>query len=211
MSLFAVGVAVLIPFSCTKMGGIGTRSDSIVDKFKNPDVDARPMARVWFTDAGAGASEEGLAMVAKQINDMAEGGFGGIEIAYLSDGAHYSNEEAREIGWGSENWKKVLKEILRTANAVEKGFKVDITITAHWPPVVNNIDPNDDEASKEASYVYKKITQADIAAGIVTVPLPVQKTEDHFRGRVAGTQTPTANFLFVDKYLITEMVEVNLL
>jgi len=56
------------------------------------------MARMWFPDAGAGADEEGLALVAKQINDLARGGFGGVEIAFLSDSTNYNNRDARTIG-----------------------------------------------------------------------------------------------------------------
>jgi len=179
----------------------------IIDKFISPDVDARPMARMWFTDAGAGASPEGLAMAAKQIREMAEGGFGGVEIAYLSDGSTYTNEEAKTIGWGSENWKKILKTILKTANDVDAGFKVDITITSHWPPAVNNIDPNDDEASQEAAYAYQKITKADLAAGKIDLPLPVQKKEDYFQ-KLGGSGSGNAVFLFVDKFVAATLAKV---
>lgn len=170
----------------------GSASSTIIDKFKNPDVDAKPMARMWFPDAGAGASPEGLAMVAKQIKEMADGGMGGVEIAFLADDSDYGNTDAETIGWGSENWRKVLKQVLKTANSVEAGFKVDITLTAHWPPLANNIDPNDNEASQEASYAYKKITKADIKAGKVEIPLPQMKKKDGFG---AGPAT----FIFTDK------------
>ena len=185
----------------------GSASSDIIGKFKTPDVDAKPMARMWFTDAGAGASPEGLAMVARQINDMAAGGFGGVEIAYLSDGSSYTNEEAKTIGWGSENWRKIMKQILKTANGVKTGFKVDITITSHWPPAVNNIDPNDDEASQEASYAYKKITGADLAAGRIDLPLPVQKKEDYF-SPMGGSGKSNADFLFVDKFVAATVAKV---
>ena len=109
---------------------------------------------------------------------MARGGLGGIELAYISDATRYGNEDARTYGWGTENWKKVMKQILRTANSIEGGFKVDITITSHWPPAVSNLDPNDIGASVGASYAFSKITRADLKAGIIDVPLPEQKTED---------------------------------
>lgn len=192
---------------CGAFSVTAAASDSIISLFKNPDVDAKPMARMWFPDAGAGASREGLDMVAKQINDMAAGGFGGVEIAFLADDSSYDNDDAEEIGWGSENWRNVLKTILKTANAVEDGFKVDITITTHWPPTVNNIDPNDDEAAKEASCAYRKITATDIAAGKVDVPLPVQKTEDYF-SPFGGGSDAKASFLFEDKLIAATIAKV---
>jgi hypothetical protein len=179
----------------------GEPSDRIIDGFKDPDVDARVMARTWFPDSGAGATEEGLAMVEKQIKDMARGGLGGIELAYIADATNYDNEDARENGWGTENWRKVMKRILKTANAVEGGFKVDITITSHWPPSVSNLDPNDTGASVEASYAFEKITRADLAAGKIDVPLPEQKTQDSHRNG-------PATFLFEDKFISATIARV---
>jgi len=154
------------------------------------------MARMWFTDGGAGASQDGLDMVARHINGMIEGGFGGVEIAFLSDNSRFDNEQSKDIGWGSENWRRVLKQVLSTANAAPDGFKVDITITAHWPPIVNSIDPNDDEAAKEALSTYRKIMAADISRGMVDVPIATQKRQDYFTGT-----SGRAPFLFVDELI----------
>jgi hypothetical protein len=180
---------------------------SIITKFKTPDVDAKPMARMWFPDAGAGADQDGLALVAKQINDMTKGGFGGVEIAYLSDSTSYGNANAKTIGWGSENWRKILKEALKTANGVKNGFKIDITITSHWPPVVNNVDPNDDEASQETSFAYKKISANDLTADTMDLPLPAQKTKDYF-SPMGGGEDAKADFLFVDKFIAATVARV---
>lgn len=182
-------------------------SGDIITKFKNPDVDARVMARNWFPDGGAGADEEGLALVAKQVNDLARGGFGGVEIAFLSDSTSYNNEDARTIGWGSENWQRVLKEALKTANAVEQGFKIDITITSHWPPIVNIIDPNDNEASQEATYAYRKISAEDLAAGVADLPLPEPRTKDYF-SPMGGGDDAHADFLFVEKFVAATLAKV---
>ncbi|GAA1466508.1 glycosyl hydrolase [Microbacterium thalassium] len=162
--------------------------------FLSPSLDAKPMARMWFPDAGAGADDEGLALVAKHIEDMAAAGFGGVEIAYLADDSDVSNEELATVGWGSENWKRILKTMLKTANQVPGGFKIDITITSHWPPVVNTIDPNDDAQQQQATYAYRKLTAADVAAGAASVPLPTQRTQDF-----SNSSDLRATFLFVDK------------
>jgi hypothetical protein len=165
-------------------------SGSILAAFEKPSIDAKPMARMWFPDAGAGETAAGLDLVRKQINDMAAGGFGGAEIAFLADSNFpgmsgeetrgMTNEEAKEYGWGSPNWKKIVKTLLQTANAVPDGFKVDFTITTHWPPSVNNIDPNDDAASQESASAYTKITAADLVAGVVDVPEAEKPTEDQY-------------------------------
>lgn len=48
-------------------------------------TDELPMARSWWPDAGAGASAAGLALVAKHITGMRQGGYGGMEINFLAD------------------------------------------------------------------------------------------------------------------------------
>ncbi|MDQ7909032.1 glycosyl hydrolase [Phytohabitans sp. ZYX-F-186] len=176
-------------------------SARIAPEFQAPGLDARPMARMWFPDAGAGADAEGLALVAKQIKDLAQGGFGGVEISYLSDNTNYTNADAKTIGWGSENWRRVLKKALSTANSVKDGFKIDITITSHWPPIVNSIDPNDDAQQQEVSYAYRKITTADLT-GPSALPLPARKVKDYARG------TLVADFLFVDKFVAATVARV---
>lgn len=166
----------------------------MLGKFENIEVDARPMARMWFPDAGAGADENDL--IGVQITEMAKGGFGGVELALLADETTYTLEQARVVGWGTENWKNILKKTLRAANAAEGGFKVDITITAHWPPVISTVDPNDKEASQELSYAYEKLMASDLSNGSVDVPLPDQKTMDGKRHTFYSTDT------LVDAHLV---------
>ena len=184
----AVGTTALSGLFTAQAAGDTGEESSIIDVFNNIDLDAKPMARMWFPDAGAGADENDL--IAEQINAMAEGGFGGMEIAFLADETTFTNEQAKELGWGTPNWVNVLKKMLRAANAVPGGFKVDITITSHWPPVINTIDPNEDTASTELSYQYSKITANDLEEGVKQLALPEQKTTDSKGGY----------FLQVDKF-----------
>lgn len=150
-------------------------TDTIARKFAEPDLDARPMARMWFPDAGSGGDPNDL--IARQINAMAEGGFGGVEMAMIGDETRFTNAQAPELAWGTPNWLRVMKKTLTAANARPEGFKVDITITAHWPPNVNTIDPNDETASMELSSALAKITAVDS----VPLPMPAQKTRDSRR------------------------------
>lgn len=209
--LLALGTALTLAIPLTAFAETGTADaapsiTSSVRAFARPTLDAKPMARMWFPDAGAGATREGLALVAKQIKDMAAAGFGGVEISYLADTSSYGNSDARTIGFGSENWRKVLKQLLRTANAIPGGFKIDITITSHWPPVVNNIDPNDDEQQQQATVAYRKLTTADVTAGKASLPLPTQRTKDYAAGFGGGDMT--AAFLFVDKLSAATLAKV---
>lgn len=107
--------------------------------FEAPDLDSRPMARMWFPDAGAGEVENDC--ILEQFQSMAAGGIGGVEVALLGDDT--GNLDAERYGWGTPNWVRTMKKVLKAAKQTQGGFKVDFTITSHWPPVVNTIDPND--------------------------------------------------------------------
>ena len=140
----------------------------LIRAFRNPQLDSRPMARMWFCDAYAGAAEDDC--IEKQFRAMAAGGMGGVEIAMLADGCGIEN--GKEFGWGTPNWTRTLKKIMKAARSIEGGFKVDFTISPHWPPNVFTIDPNDAAASSDLHYAWRKVTAEDIAKGTIDVPMP---------------------------------------
>lgn len=188
---------VLVLVMVLSMGSVGSVSaegaggrESAISQFKDPDYTSKAMARMWFPDASAGADDNDT--IAKQINELAAQGFGGVEIAMLSDSAKYNNAQAKEYGWGTENWVKLMKKVFKAANAIPGGFVVDVTITAHWPPCVNTIDPNDKEASQEISSAFTKITADDLARGIIELKKPVTKTADGKSARFVFTDTLVA-------------------
>lgn len=174
-----------------------------IDYFKEPDYTSRPMARMWFGDGSSGEDENDT--ITKQINALAAAGFGGVEVTMLADSADYTNAQAKQYGWGSESWVKMIKKIFKAANAIEGGFEVDVTITGHWPATINTIDPNDPGASTELSYTITKVTAEDIANGKVNLELPETKTND--KGTDLGTNDK-APFLFTDTLVNSVLVKV---
>lgn len=146
----------------------------LIQAFQKPSLDSKPMARMWFPDASPGAIPNDC--IEKQLSTMAQGGMGGVEIAFLSDGSGI--EDAEKYGWGTPNWVKTLKKIMKTARKIPGGFKVDFTISPHWPPNVYTIDPNDAAASSDLYYAYRKVTAADIQQGKMEVPMPEMKLRD---------------------------------
>lgn len=180
-----------------------TEDDVVIQYFQSPDSDSKPMARMWFPDAGAGADDSDL--IEKQIQELADKGFGGVEVAMLADGVSYSNEEGREYGWGTENWRKLLKKVLKAAAKIEGGFQVDTTISAHWPPAFNTIDPNDDAASKELSYSVTKLTAGE--DGSLDITLPEQKTTGPANSFTGASAYP--GFLFTDTFVAAAKVQVS--
>ncbi len=155
---------------------------TILQEFKKPGIDSRGMFRCWFPDAGAD-----LDRVENQVRTVYNAGFGGMEIAMVPQ---YSEFDQRQYGWGTPRWKEMIRRILRTADSLPDPFKIDLTITAHWPPAVNTIDPNHPAAQKELRYTVSKVTRS----GIWELPMPETRTCDDDAG-------DAAHFIFTDTFL----------
>ena len=133
------------------------------DPGSDESENAKPMLRFWFPDAGAGLTqseidelhaqgfteftEEYLYEVIDILHELYDAGFGGIEMTMLADSANYGTELVSKIGWGTPAWVRILCQALATGNSLGKGdgtsFKVDVTMTAHWPLIIDTVDPND--------------------------------------------------------------------
>lgn len=156
--------------------------NTILQEWKKPGVDSRGMFRCWFPDAGAD-----LDRVENQVRTVYEAGFGGMEIAMVPQ---YAEFDQREYGWGTKRWKEMLRRILKTADSLPEPFKIDLTITAHWPPALNTIDPNHPAAQKELRYTVTKVT----GSGVMEVPMPETRVCD-------DDAEDAAHFIFVDEFL----------
>ena len=145
-----------------------TAAVSIVDKVANPDMTARPLARMWFPDLAAGYTEEDgsdyLWMVAENIQEMYDGGFGGLEITPIQDASDIMGINAYNYGWGTQAYVNVIKTVLETANnhneeyklaedADYRGMEIDFSISPHWPPAANSITFNDSGAQQQIETV----------------------------------------------------------
>jgi hypothetical protein len=180
--------------------------------FQHPTAQQKAMTRTWFPDAALGGSADGLATVRRHFLDMAAAGFGGAEIAMLADLVHYDNADAQTIGFGSQNWKQIVREVLRTANSVPGGFTIDLTLSQHWPVAVNVIDPNDDGQQQQAVTAYAKITADSLAAGTVPLPLPPTRLQDQTNGGPGDQYTPpVAPFIFASTFVAAAVAKVSAL
>ena len=202
---------------------------TVLDIFADPtsNVDAKPMLRNWYPDAGAGLTQaqideinanpvlaeefkhdtEYLSLVSDQIRELKAGGYGGVEMTMLSDGASYSYELAKYIAWGSEAWTRVLTQALYTANEIGD-FKIDITMTAHWPLIIDTIDPNDDAQQQQMTSYDQEVDPTALEGDYLTLELPEQRVTDYFQG-FPGGDSESATFLFVDKLAASNLAVKN--
>ena len=191
-STFLLAILGLVLQSCGNPSPEGHQNhcspeqNEIIQQFLQPDVDAKPMIRWWFPSADVDEQ-----LVRKHLQDVYDAGFGGVEVALVP---HYTSFDAGVDGWGTDKWKQLMKLILRTASELPSSFKVDFTITAHWPPALNTIDPNDVAASQEMAFVYQKAWAGN------NLPLPLPETKTHDRD---GT-----GFIFTDDFVAATVAQV---
>lgn len=101
----------------------------------------RPRIRWWWP---GGAIEP--AEVAREVDVLADAGFGGFEIADVRDNITVPMDP-RVYGWGGERWLAGVEAALRAAE--RRKLKPDLTIGAHWPTAIPGVVPDDEAASKE--------------------------------------------------------------
>lgn len=109
--------------------------------FSIPPVPTRPRFRYWWP--GSYIEPE---IVAKEINAMADAGFGGVEITDVRDGTTVKMDP-KVYGWGNKRWVAGVEAAMETA--LERGMAVDITIGPKWPAGIPGVMPDDDAAAKE--------------------------------------------------------------
>lgn len=185
-------------------GEASYKADNVlINSFTDGKSTSGLMARMWFPDAGAGYDGDGdgkgdyIDQVEGMITDIYEAGFGGVEITMLADNADYywqgGNELAGKIGWGSSAWAEILSAALDTANSKEKEFLVDVTITAHWPMIINSVDPNDDNQQQQAAIADAKQLTREMMEQNIELNLPEMKTADS-----SNTERAISSFIFKD-------------
>jgi hypothetical protein len=185
--------------------------ETLLEKILKPDVGAKPMARLWLPDAGAGYIEEDgtnyLWMAEQYIQEMYDAGMGGVELTMVSDGSDLFYDNAGQYGWGTDAHVRLLKAFVAKANEMPDGFITDITITSHWPVVINTVDPNDVEQQQQLRSVTQKLKKSDLAGNTIELALPPQRTLTFSNN--AQMQSP---FFYVERLqgaVIAQVTEVD--
>lgn len=109
--------------------------------FGLPPVRQRAMFR-WWWPGGYITPEE----IEREVNAMADAGFGGFEIADVRDGLSVPMDP-KLYGWGTARWVAGVERALEVA--YRRGMKADITIGAHWPTGMPGVTPDHPAAAKE--------------------------------------------------------------
>jgi hypothetical protein len=142
------------------IGGAPAQADFAAD-FATPSRAVQPKFRWWWPNALVDNAE-----LQAELDQMADAGFGGAEIADVHHSAKQALDPAGH-GWGTPAWTSAVQAALEKAKA--RGMTIDLTAGPSWPSAVPSITPDSPGAIKEMAYGI-----ANVAAGqTFTGPAPV--------------------------------------
>ncbi|MEU3983465.1 glycosyl hydrolase [Streptomyces sp. NPDC026672] len=130
----------------------------------DPPAPVRPKFRWWWPDGLVEPDE-----VAREIDQIADAGFGGVEIAAV----HHSVQDKSLLdvahhGWGSRPWRDGVEAALR--RAARRGVTVDITLGPSWPVAVPGVIPDDEAAAQELAHGHVQLAAGATYRGPVPPP-----------------------------------------
>lgn len=131
-----------------------------------PPVAFRPRIRWWWPGGAVDPVE-----IRREVDSLADAGFGGFEIADVRDGQTVATNPATQ-GWASPAWVAGVEAALDAA--ARRGMTVDLTLGPHWPTGIPGVMPDDDAASKELVHGAAVVPAGAVFRGPVPPPLLVK-------------------------------------
>jgi hypothetical protein len=149
--------------------GASTRTSTgaeVVRGFRRPGPSTAAGFRWWWPNGAVTPAE-----VARGVDQVADAGFGALEIADVTHSlsARGITMDLATQGWGTPSWVAGVKAALE--RAARRGIRVDITVGPSWPAAVPTVTPDDDAACTELAH-----GQATVAGGTTydaALPEPV--------------------------------------
>ncbi|RHW25653.1 alpha-L-rhamnosidase [Nocardioides immobilis] len=144
----------------------GGLPEELAKTFRKPGTATAAGFRWWWPHGLVDPAE-----IAREVDQVADAGFGVLEVADVTHSLRARNIEidTASHGWGTAPWVAGVKAAL--TRAAQRGVRIDITVGPSWPAAVSTITPDDDAACTELVH-----GQAMVAAGATydaALPEPV--------------------------------------
>ena len=161
-----VTVATVTPGAASAAAPATTAGPDLVRGFARPGTSTAAGFRWWWPHGAVDPAE-----VAREVDQVADAGFGALEIADVTHSlsARGITIDLEQHGWGTASWVAGVKAALE--RAASRDVRVDITVGPSWPAAVPTVTPDDDAACSELAH-----GQATVAGGATydaALPEPV--------------------------------------
>ncbi|EEG30756.1 hypothetical protein CLOSTMETH_01612 [[Clostridium] methylpentosum DSM 5476] len=172
--ILATVTALIMMFSCLPTAGAlpvsAEGTSSFAQNFADPDTKHSMKIRTWWPSADL--SDE---QIADEVRQIAEAGFGGMEIICIPQGYDTTQIDTEKYGWGTEGWNRAMVKVMEEAE--KYNLQVDMTIGPRWPAGVPGLDVNGDYSSKK---IVTATSHLEIeSTGSAVYPLPQQPVSDY--------------------------------
>ncbi|MFI8949722.1 glycosyl hydrolase [Streptomyces sp. NPDC053750] len=172
--------------------------------FASPAASVRPKFRWWWPDALVDPDE-----IRREIDQIADAGFGGVEIAAVTHSVSEPIDPARH-GWGTPAWVGAVEAAL--GQAKKRDVVVDLTIGPAWPAAVPGITPDSGAAIKELAHGVAVVPGGTDVAGPLPDPVTAPDSDAKARtlrsvqaARVAAGTSPTAFPVRLEKESVVDL------
>ena len=136
--------AVIGAMMTVSSGSIVMADDNTaVSTFADPDTTTSMKIRTWWPSADITDEQ-----IADEVKQIADAGFGGIELIGITEGYDGDAIDAEKYGWSTENWNHAVEVLNQEAD--KYNLTVDLTIGPRWPAGVPGMDLSSDASSKKA-------------------------------------------------------------
>lgn len=157
VAFFMAAAMLLTCCACgqTEVSKAKTSSENLGTSFAQPTASERIQIRTWWPSANITDEQ-----IAEEVCQIAEAGFGGIELIGISEGFNSAQIDASIYGWSTEAWNHAVNTLM--SEAAKYGMSVDLTIGPRWPAGVPGLDLNSDAAYKklETTAVHTNVLSA---------------------------------------------------
>lgn len=165
--VFAAVLSAALLCSCLPFSTVAAEPQQanmgFAQQFASPEGTAKPYIRWWVTPGLMNEQE-----TRREIRQMAEAGFGGIELVAIVSMAPF----------GSDGWNQCMKWALEEAAAC--GITLDFTIGQGWPVKTPAVSDPDDVRSEQGLF-YKNVsfeaTEGQMIYHTASLPFPDEQFE----------------------------------
>ncbi|SDO87046.1 Glycosyl hydrolases family 2, sugar binding domain [Nakamurella panacisegetis] len=131
--------------------------------FARPPASVAPKFRWWWPNGQVDPDE-----IAREVDQVADAGFGGLEVADVHHSVAAGRLDVQKYGWGSPAWVTAANRALTQAK--RRGITLDFTMGPSWPSAVPTITPDSVAASQELAPGFVTIAGGASFAGPVPPP-----------------------------------------
>lgn len=134
-----------------------------LDGFTTPATATSPRFRWWWPNG-----EVELEQIAREVQQAADNGFHGLEIANVHHSVAGDLLDVENFGWGGAHWVAAVETALEAGK--RHNVEIDITLGPSWPAAIPGITPQSEAALVELAHGAVDLASGERFSGALPEP-----------------------------------------